>query len=1151
MRRHTSLPLAGLFGYALAVSDTVGAEAPEAQEFAARLAAGDPDALAWLYDSVAPDLYRRLCRRYQRPGGPDAADLLQETFLLCLRDGARLLRGAVDGLPAGSPVLPPLRRYLWDLACGLAANARRSVWSRRVQSMAEAPAAAGEPPAERSVIARESLGRLDGCLEGQGERLYLYFKLRYVDGLTPEEIVAGTGWSRKITYKLRQSLNEAVERCLDRLGLRPGSWLPVIAVLALLLAASACRQPPRLPVTVVVRGHREVLLPPGGRPRPLVIGRHDKVGLCFAARAGDDTSRWEAALTFDGEESPSGLAAAAARAGATLCFDAEVPPRLRASSRVALCGRLVDRFDGSARRLPCRDIAYQPDAAGFDQVETRARAVVAARPSSALDELLRRLDTLAAGARSAFPLTATRLQLVAVHFLTQEGTPGALAAARERLARLPAWLGDDAALARSAQEAYQRGRLALAGGSRGAAWLAFQQAEARAARIADPTLLTIVLQQADLLSQAGAPDEALERVNDALGQCASLGCDPKKVLYGRLQLAWLTLLHAEATPEQLEHARSQLRASLPALSAARDPYEEANQRINLAYLELRTGGDPRPLLEEARRLTTLQVAGQARQRTLAGWSSLLTGLAALERGETAAALKECASTSMVSTADPQLAAAGSSCLGRAYRLAGDLPAAARAFEAALRQQGRIAAGLDQRLPLGPGERAEDFARAARVAIERGDPPAAWRLLLLLDSLSAQEQERARCRELASGADARRWEAIDRESAGLLHDLGSLPRLASSSRERQAAAIRVALEERLRLLWREWPGCAAPAPADDAGVDFRAFAVEDEVVLLRRDEAGRVHVERRTRWPRRERLAALHALAAEIEAGRGDAGRWRSLSVPPLATAVLPLHPEALGPVTTFALHGSLQLLPLAAMPLMPFARPAPDGRRWLSEGTTVALHTAGGHAAGGGGPAKHPLFVVDPTQDLGGAERSLPAYRRLFPDARILRGAAATREAVRGALAGAEWLHVDAHASYDPVFPEMSRLQLAGGELGLMEWSRLPAPRRFANLSGCRTASWPTTADSGQYGLGGLLTRLGAGWVVATRGPIPDAAAGRYNQAFYRAIAAGSTVPAAHASGLAALRSTDPPQVWGAILLLRAAGSAEAGQTPSPTTPPG
>src|SRR6185436_14457072 len=402
-----------------------------------------------------------------------------------------------------------------------------------------------------------------------------------------------------------------------------------------------------------------------------------------------------------------------------------------------------------------------------------------------------------------------------------------------------------------------------------------------------------------------------------------------------------------------------------------------------------------------------------------------------------------------------------------------------------------------------------------------------------DSLSAQERERESCRAIARGAEARRWAAIDRESAGLLRELGSLPRLASSTRERQAEALRVALEERLRLLWREWPGCAAPAPAGDGGVDFRAFAVEDEVVLLHRDRGGRVAVERRTRWPRRERPAALQAVAAELEAGRTDAGQWRSLTAL-LAEAVLPRRPEDLAPVTTYALHGSLQLLPLAAMPL---------GRRWLAEVTTVALHTAGARVGEGGGRAKPPVFVVDPTGDLGGAERSLATYRRLFPGSRILRGREATPEAVREALAGAEWLHVDAHASYDPVFPEMSRLQLAGGELSLMEWSRLPAPRRFANLSGCRTASWPATADSGQYGLGGLLTRLGTGWVVANRGPIPDAAAGRYNQAFYGAIAAGSTVPAAHAAGLAALLPTDPPRVWGAILLLRASGAAEGGKT--------
>jgi DNA-directed RNA polymerase specialized sigma24 family protein len=1110
----------------------VGADAPEAQEIAERLAAGDQRTIAWLYDSVAPDLYRRLRRRYEYPGGPDAADLLQETFLLCLRDGARLLRVRMADLPAGAPALPSLQRYLWDLACGVAANVRRSVWSRRARPMPET-AVAAEPPVERSAIARQALQRLDGCLAEQGERLYLYFKLRYVEGLAPEEIAAGTGWSRKITYKLRQALNEAVRRCVDRLGLEPGSWLPAVTLLALAFLASACRQPPpRLPVAVVVRGHREVLLPAQGRPRPLVVGRHNKVGLCFAAPAGDDTSRWETALTFDGVESPAGFKTAAARAGATLCFEGAVPPRLKPSSRIALCGRLIDRFDSTRHSLPCREIAYQPDAGRLDRLEARFKAVLRERPALTIDEFARRLDDLAAGARADFPLTAARFQLVAVHFLTREGTPGTLASARERLARLPGWLGDDAALARAAQAAYQRGSLDLAAGSRGAAWLAFQRAAGETARIADPTLLAVVLQQADLLSQAGAPDEALQRVRDTLGQCGSLRCEPQMVLYGRMQLAWLTLLHAEATTEQLAAARAELLAALPALQI---PYEAANQRINLAYLELRTGGDPRPLLAEAHRLASGPGVGRAERQGLDGWGALLAGLAALERGEPDRALAECGA---VPTGEPQLAAARLSCQGRAYRLAGDLPAATRAFDAALLQHGRIAAGLGERLPLGPGERAEDFARAARVAVERGDPPAAWGVLQRLDSLSAQERERDHCRELARGVDARRWVAIDQESAGLLRDLASLPRLASGSRERQAAAVRLALEERLRRLWREWPGCVAPAPAGDAGVDFRAFAVEDEVVLLRRDAAGVVRVERRTRWPRRQRLAALHALAAGIEAAGGDAERWRSLAAP-VAAAVLPLHPETLGPVTTFALHGSLQLAPLAAMPA---------GRHWLSELTTVALHTAGGRAAGGGDPARSPLFVVDPAGDLGGAERSLPEYRRLFPGGRILQGGEATREAVRGALAGAEWLHVDAHASYDPVFPEMSRLQLAGGELSLMEWSRLPAPRRFANLSGCRTASWPATADSGQYGLGGLLTRLGAGWVVANRGPVPDDAARGYNQAFYRAIAAGAAVPAAHAAGLAALRPRYPPQVWGAILLLRAAG-AVGGQNPLPPTP--
>ena len=63
------------------------------------------------------------------------------------------------------------------------------------------------------------LKQLDRCLRAQRARIYLYYRLRYYEGLTPEEIARATGWSRKATYKLRQALNEAVRTCARELGI--------------------------------------------------------------------------------------------------------------------------------------------------------------------------------------------------------------------------------------------------------------------------------------------------------------------------------------------------------------------------------------------------------------------------------------------------------------------------------------------------------------------------------------------------------------------------------------------------------------------------------------------------------------------------------------------------------------------------------------------------------------------------------------------------------------------------------------------------------------------------------------------------------------------------------------------------------------------
>lgn len=183
-----------------------------------RIAGGDVAAAAWLYDTFAQGLFKRLGQRYSYLGHAELEDLLQETFLLVLREDGRLLQSFLERVRPAAATLSALERFLWDQACGLASNQRRRTALRKVVAIddrPELPLADGEQQA----IDRDLLAQLDSCIERGASRIYLYFKLRYKDGLTPEEIAAATGWSRKATYKLRQSLEEVLHRCAEKLGI--------------------------------------------------------------------------------------------------------------------------------------------------------------------------------------------------------------------------------------------------------------------------------------------------------------------------------------------------------------------------------------------------------------------------------------------------------------------------------------------------------------------------------------------------------------------------------------------------------------------------------------------------------------------------------------------------------------------------------------------------------------------------------------------------------------------------------------------------------------------------------------------------------------------------------------------------------------------
>jgi DNA-directed RNA polymerase specialized sigma24 family protein len=186
----------------------------------ARLLEGDSAAAAWLYDAVAPRLFRRLRQRYGFAGGQDPEDLLQDAFLFFFQRDGHILRQFLERTPAEGVTFESLEAFLWNQACGIASNRRRSVARRQqVATLIPEQELPIEATAERKTLHRDLLARLEDCLRAGRERVFLYYVFRHRDGLAPEEISEISGWSKKATYKLKQALDHALAECAAPLGL--------------------------------------------------------------------------------------------------------------------------------------------------------------------------------------------------------------------------------------------------------------------------------------------------------------------------------------------------------------------------------------------------------------------------------------------------------------------------------------------------------------------------------------------------------------------------------------------------------------------------------------------------------------------------------------------------------------------------------------------------------------------------------------------------------------------------------------------------------------------------------------------------------------------------------------------------------------------
>ncbi|WP_345074815.1 CHAT domain-containing protein [Phytohabitans flavus] len=141
-------------------------------------------------------------------------------------------------------------------------------------------------------------------------------------------------------------------------------------------------------------------------------------------------------------------------------------------------------------------------------------------------------------------------------------------------------------------------------------------------------------------------------------------------------------------------------------------------------------------------------------------------------------------------------------------------------------------------------------------------------------------------------------------------------------------------------------------------------------------------------------------------------------------------------------------------------------------------------------------------------EREAAAVGARFPDATLLVGPAATREAVVTALRDHDWVHLACHGYADILDPARSRLELHDGPLLLRDlWQlRLPA-KSFAFLAACDSAQGAARHPDEALHLAAMFQAAGHRHVVGSLWRIADDLAVRVAEEVYDQLAVTEAGP--------------------------------------------
>jgi CHAT domain-containing protein len=243
-----------------------------------------------------------------------------------------------------------------------------------------------------------------------------------------------------------------------------------------------------------------------------------------------------------------------------------------------------------------------------------------------------------------------------------------------------------------------------------------------------------------------------------------------------------------------------------------------------------------------------------------------------------------------------------------------------------------------------------------------------------------------------------------------------------------------------------------------------------------------------RWP--EWLAAIDDLGPELWGmigGRLDAALKERGIKPGTRLVWLP--------------SGWLGTLPLGLAQDPASKRRLADGYEIVYAPSLEALDAASRRAAAAEKPSL--AIVINPTGDLPGTEKEAAIVASHFREGArtLLKGEAATPDAVLAALKGRTHWHFASHGTFswsDPrqsalVMHDMARLSVGR----LLETEGLGRPRLVV-LSACETGLFEITSNPDEFmGLPGALTALGAAGVLGTLWPVSDAATALLIARFY------------------------------------------------------